>query len=68
MYVGLHVKYLLFLCCFNNISVYQLISLKILDMNFMVICLVGVSLLLEASIVGLHWGGEGAVAHRQINI
>jgi hypothetical protein len=37
-------------------------------MNFMVICLVGVSLLLEASIVGLHWGGEGAVAHRQINI
>jgi len=57
MYVGLNVKYLLFFCCLNKISVYQLISLKILDMNFMAICLVGVSLLLEASIVG----GGGAV-------
>jgi len=34
---------------------------KILDMNFMVICSVGVSPLLEASIVGVHWKGRWGV-------
>ena len=31
-------------------------------MNFMVICVVGVCLLLEASIVGVHWRGGGLLS------